>query len=136
MSQTRSPSPIVYLPTSVLFSVLGWGGLITLMNTTAPTLGPRWLFFFLIVVALTGTAMPASAYLNHRFPTNPPVEPSVVLRQALWVGIYASTIVWLNYGDVLNGTIALTLFIGLAILESLLRLAEHSRWRPRRRQDG
>lgn len=80
--------------------------------------------------------MPASAYLNHRFPTNPPVEPSVVLRQALWVGIYASTIVWLNYGDVLNGTIALTLFIGLAILESLLRLAEHSRWRPRRRQDG
>ncbi|MBW8012107.1 MAG: hypothetical protein FVQ83_12850 [Chloroflexi bacterium] len=136
MSPTRSPSPIVYLPTSVLFFILGWGGLITLMNTTSPTLGPRWLFFFLIVVALTGTALPASAYLNHRFPSNPPAEPSVILRQALWVGIYAATITWLNYGDVLNGTLALILLLGLAIIEGLLRLREHSRWKPRRDKDG
>ena len=135
MSPPRSPSPISFLPTSVLLALLGWGGLITLMNATTPTLGPRWLVFFLIVMALTGTALPASAYLNHRFPSNPPVEPNVILRQALWVGIFGSTLAWLNYGDVLNGSLALILFLGLVAFEWLLRVREHSRWKPKKERD-
>lgn len=126
---SRSPAPLAYLPTTILFILSGWGGLIVLTNASLPTLGPRWLFFFLVMVAVTGTALPAAAFLNHRFPSKPPAKAAVVLRQALWFGIYADTLIWLQYGRVYNNSLAVIFFIGFFAIEFFLRIWERSQWR-------
>ena len=59
----RTPAPMAFLPTIIVLVVFGWGGLIALMTTTGPELGPRWLFFFLVVVAFTGLALPLTVLL-------------------------------------------------------------------------
>jgi len=125
----RSPLPgSAFIPTAVLLCLVGLGGLYYLLNYTLPTVGPRWLFFFLSVLATTGTALPAIAFLNRRFPSNPPATSVVVLRQALWFGIYLPTLAWLQMGRALTPALALLLAIGLAVIEWLLRLRERSQW--------
>lgn len=121
-----------FLPLSLVLTILGWGGLFLIVRSTVPTLGPRWLFFFLGVVALTGPALPVIYFLNKRFPSDPPVEGMVILRQALWVGIFGSTIAWLQLGRVLTPAMALILAGVFALIEFLLRLFERSRWNPNR----
>jgi len=118
------------LPLSIALSVIGWGGLMIVIRSTLPTLGPRWLFFFLGVLALTGPALPVVHFLNFRFPSDPPVQEMVVLRQALWVGVFGSTIAWLQLGRVLTVGLALILAGVFVLIEFLLRLFERSRWSP------
>ena len=119
-----------FLPLSVLLSVIGWGGMLIVIQSTLPTLGPRWLFFFLGVMALTGPALPIVYFLNLRFPSDPPVQEMVILRQALWVGVFGSTIAWLQLGRVLTTGLALILAGVFVLIEFLLRLFERSRWNP------
>ncbi len=119
-----------YLPLSLVLSVAGWAGLLILMLTTVPTLGPRWLFFFLGVLAFTGPALPITYYLNLRFPSDPPVDDMVILRQALWFGIFGSTVAWLQLGRVLTPALALILAGVFVLIEFLLRMFERSRWNP------
>ena len=97
---------------------------------TSPTGGTRWLFFFVSVLALTGTVLPAMAFLNRRFPSTPPPTHFVILRQAIWVGIYFPTLAWLQIGRVLTPSLALLLAIGLILIEWLLRMRERSQWKP------
>jgi len=54
----------------------------------------------------------------------------VILRQALWVGVFGSTIAWLQLGRVLTGGLALILAGVFVMIEFLLRLFERSRWNP------
>lgn len=110
--------------------IIGWGGLAALVITTLPTVGPRWLFFFLAVLALTGTALPVMAFLNRRFISTPPASAAVIVRQALWVGVYGATLTWLQMGQVLAPTLAFLLAAGLVLIEFLLRLSEKSQWKP------
>jgi hypothetical protein len=132
MTQPAKPRSFLdFLPTMLILAVLGWGGLVALVIFTLPTLGPRWLFFFLGVLALSGTALPFIYFLNLRFPSKPPAEPGVVLRQAMWVGVYGSTLAWLQLGRVLTPVWALFLAGVLVVVESLLRLRERSRWNPK-----
>ncbi len=119
-----------FLPLSVVLTTLGLGGLFLVILGTLPTIGPRWLFFFLGVVGLTGLSLPLVFYLNKRFPSNPPVEGMVILRQALWVGVFGSTVAWLQLGRVLTGGLALILAGVFVLIEFLLRLFERSRWNP------
>jgi hypothetical protein len=100
------------------------------LQYTLPTVGPRWLFFFLSVLALTGTVLPVVAFLNRRFPSNPPAAPAVILREAIWVGIYGPTLAWLQIGRVLTPALAVLLATGLILIELLLRLRERSQWKP------
>lgn len=110
--------------------VIGWGGLAALILSTLPTVGPRWLFFFLVVLALTGTALPVAAFINRRFPSSPTPTSAVITRQALWVGVYGATIAWLQIGRVLTPTLAALLAAGFVLVEFLLRLSEKSQWKP------
>jgi len=128
--ETSSPSIKSVLPAAILLAVIGWGGLAAVVFFTLPTVGPRWLFFFLGVLALTGSVLPGVTFLNRRFPSVPPVGAGVVVRQAVWVGIYGATLAWLQIGRVLTGSMALVLALGLVIIEWLLRLREKSAWRP------
>ncbi len=126
------PSPPVtrFLPAALVLAIAGWGGLLWLFQYTLPTVGPRWMFFFLFILALTGTALPFVAFLHRRFPSAPPASAAVVLRQAIWFGVYSSTLAWLQYGRVLTSALAILLLIGFILLEWLLRLRERSQWRP------
>jgi len=104
-----------FLPLSVVLTILGLGGLLIVIRATLPTLGPRWLFFFLGVLGLTGLSLPLIFFL-----------------QALWVGVFGSTIVWLQLGRVLTGGLALILSGVFVLIEFLLRLFERSRWNPKK----
>ncbi len=119
-----------FLPLSIVLTIIGWGGLLILIDSTLPTLGPRWLFFFLGVLALSGPALPIVYFLNLRFPSDPPVQEMVILRQALWVGVFGSTIAWLQLGRILTMGLALILAGVFVLIEFLLRLFERSRWNP------
>ena len=130
MNSQSSPPVRKFIPAAIILAALGWGGLYFLVNLTIPTVGPRWLFFFLSVLALTGTSLPVIAFLNQRFPTNPPVSAGVIVREAIWVGIYFPTLAWLQLGQVLTPALSLLLAVGLLAIELLLRLRERSQWKP------
>jgi hypothetical protein len=88
------------------------------------------LFFFFLVLGLSGTSMPAVAFLNLRFPSEPPVEPGVIVRQSTWVGIYGGLLAWLQLGRVLDTSKAVFLAAGFILIEFLLRLRERSLFNP------
>jgi hypothetical protein len=97
---------------------------------TLPKLWPRWWFFFFIVLAITGMLLPLVAFLNRRFPTDPGVGRSVLIREASLAGIYTATLVWLQLGRVLTLGLGLLLAAGLVLVEFLIRLREKGRWDP------
>lgn len=130
MDSTKTPTVYSVLPAALAMSLSGWGGLAWLITSTLPVVGPRWGFFFLATMAATGTALPFAALLNQRFPSQPPVSLSTVLRQAVWVGVYFSTLAWLQIGRVLSLPIVLLLGLGFVAIEWLLRLRERSLWKP------
>ncbi len=130
MQRPNSPSMFTFIPVTLFLMLAGWGGLATLVWYTPPTVWPRWLFFFLNVLAFTGTAVPVVAFLNIRFPSITPATVGTVMRQALWVGIYVPTLEWLRIPRVLTPTIALFVAAAFIAAEALLRIRERSQWKP------
>jgi len=110
--------------------ILGWGGLYSLITFTVPTLWPRWAFFFLITLALTGSALPVVYFFHQRFNQANFPAASIIRRQALWAGVYVATLAWLQLGQVANLSIAIGLAIGIIAIEALIRLREKSQWTP------
>jgi hypothetical protein len=121
-----NPSFRPYMIPAIIMASIGWLGLIILLNFTLPTLWPRWLLFALLILALTGTALPVTWFINVRFPSNPPPEPFVIVRQAMWVGIYGATLVWLEMGRILTFGMGLAIGGGLIAIEYLIRMREKS----------
>ncbi len=130
MDSQSSPPIRAFLPTTIILMILGWGGLAAVIWLTTPSGGTRWLMFFTGVMAFTGTVLPVMAFLNRRFPSKPPATTSVVVRQALWVGVYFATLAWLQIGRVLTPPLALLLLVGLVLIEWLLRMREQAQWKP------
>lgn len=126
----RSPSLKAFLPLIVILLLVGWGGLISVVISVKPVVQWRWAFFLLVVVAFTGIALPAAVHLNLRFPSSPPATARVMVRQALWFGIYGATLAWLMEGQAFSLSLALIFLIGFGAIESFLRLWERSQWRP------
>jgi hypothetical protein len=127
---SRLPPFRSVLPFSFITGFIGWAGLFLVIYTSLPTLGPRWLFFFFVVLALTGTILPVIYFLNIRFPSVPPIGVPVVIRQACWVGVYGGILAWLQLGRILTTSIGLAIAIGLVVIEGLIRMRERSRWAP------
>jgi hypothetical protein len=136
MQSSKSPSVMALLPTFLILFLIGWGGLFALVFGTLPTLGPRWLFFALIMIALTGTALPVVYFFNRRFPVRPPVQVDVLLRESIWFGVLGCLLVWLQLGQLLTIWMGLILFSAIALIEGLLRMWEHSRWKPKEKDEG
>ena len=126
------PTPTIksFMPTALLLILIGGGGLMVVINQTLPSLGPRWLFFFFTVIAVTGVILPIAAFLNKRFPTTPAVSKSTVLREAILVGIFVPTLAWLQLNRALTGSLLIILGLGFGLLEWFIRLREQSRWKP------
>lgn len=125
------PSFLPILITGLVMALVGWGGLVALVLTTLPTLGPRWLFFFLLTLALSGTSLPVIHFLHRRFPSQPAAEIGVIIREAVLVSLYGNLIVWLQLGKVLNSALTIFLALGLGLIEFFLRLRERTRFRPK-----
>jgi hypothetical protein len=126
----KSSSFIAILITSIVLFVVGAAGLVVLFNLTVPTLGPRWLMFFLITMAVSGLMLLPAYFLNIRFPSNPPADAGVLLREAIFMGVYVDLLIWLQFGKVLNFAIGLFILVGFALIEGLLRWRERSRFTP------
>jgi len=130
MENRSGPTFRSYLPVSLFMFILGWGGVAWLIFFTLPTVWQRWGFFLLLTMALTATALPITYYLNLRFPSKPPANQSVILRQAIWLGVYGSTLAWLQLDGFVSIWTILGLGLGLCLIEYLIRLRERSRWQP------
>lgn len=116
---------------AIALAAFGWYGLYLVMNNTLPTLGPRWLLFFLWVSATIGTALPFLWLLNKRFRSTSPAPPRILLREGIIVGLFAAICLWLQLNRMLNLTLALLLAMGLLAIEWLLRMVERNSWRAR-----
>jgi hypothetical protein len=116
---------------SILLCLLGLGGLSILVSNALPTMGPRWLFYFLLMSAVSGVSLPVTYFLNRRFITRPPAEGGVIVREAIWAGIYACIAFWLQQGALFNPVLAVALGLGFVTIEFLLRVRELSLWKPK-----
>jgi len=109
---------------ALALAFVGWGGLLLVVTLTLPFVWPRWGFFALLLMALTGTALPAVFYLHQRFPAEPPADANVLIRQALWVGVYGATLAWLQLGRLVTLYVVLGLAAGLIAAEYFIRMRE------------
>ncbi|HXF83792.1 MAG TPA: hypothetical protein VNK49_00225 [Anaerolineales bacterium] len=115
---------------ALILLAVGGGGLYLLITQTLPYVWSRWGFFALLLMALTGIALPVVYFFHQRFPSNPPAEANVIVRQALWFGVYGVTLAWLQLGRLVTVYLILGLAGGLIAIEFFIRLREKSRWKP------
>ena len=111
------------LSTSLLLSFLGGGGLAFIIIFFEPTLGPRWMFFFFLLILGAGIALPPSYLIHRRFATQY-VRGKVMIREAILFGIFLSLIAWLQLGRIITNLIIVIIAAGFVLLEVLLRMAE------------
>jgi hypothetical protein len=132
--RASSPSSVsdqrVQLLSALAMVVVGWTGVALLLIFTTPTLGPRWVFFFLLFIALVGTGLPMVWYLNRRFSPNPFPSLGVLWREAMIVGLWGEFLVWLQAGRLLTVLTLCSLTAAFFAVELLLRTYERSRWAP------
>ena len=113
-----------YLISTLALMIIGWGGIAALFYFSLPYIWSRWGFFVLSIMALAGTALPIVYFLHRRFPTEPPAESNVIVRQALWVGVYAATLAWLQLGRLVTIYVILGLAGGLIATEYFICIRE------------
>ena len=118
------------LITGLILGAVGWVGLALVVLLTVPTLGPRWLMFFLATLAVSGPALPVAHYLHRRFPSKPAATGNVLVREALWAGVYADVLLWLQFSKALNFALAAFIAVGLVAVEVIIRWRERAKWTP------
>lgn len=126
-------APLRFKPfglSSLLLMSIGWGGLYWLITQTLPYVWPRWGFFVLSLMAITGTLLPIVYFFHRRFPGEQPAESNVIVRQAMWFGVYGATLAWLQLGRLVTVYVVLGLAGGLIAIEYFMRLREKAHWKP------
>jgi hypothetical protein len=131
MQPIQKSKTLSILITSIVLNLVGWVGLILLLNFSLPTLGPRWIFFLLLTIAISGLALPILFFLHLRFPTDPPAEMNVYIREALFVSIFVDMLAWLQLGRVLSPLRAFLVAVGMVAIEFFIRLRERSKFKPK-----
>lgn len=125
-----SPHVKEVAPAALVLALVGWVGLYWLIDSTLPSLWPRWLFFFLCVLAICGTSLPFVAFFHRRFPSQPPATLHTIVRQSLWISVYITALLWMQIARILTSTIIILVGIGIIAIEWLLRFRERSQWKP------
>ena len=114
--------------TALFLTIMGGGGLVFTLFLLEPNLGPRWLFFFFLVIFGAGLALPAAYIVQRRF-ANQAVESEVLIREAVLFGVYLSLLAWLQLGRILTNLIIVIIGVGFLLFEMLLRMAEKATFR-------
>jgi hypothetical protein len=107
---------------------VGWVLIYRLITTSAPLAFPRWLFFILLYIAITGTVLPLLWYLNQRFSRNMPITGGILLRQGMWCGLFSVTASWLQMTRALTPANGFFLALSIAVIEIFLRWRERARY--------
>jgi hypothetical protein len=115
---------------SLALILIGFGGLYFIITQTLPFVPARWAFFAFMFMGLTGIALPIVYFLHKRFPSEPLAESNVIMRQSFWVGVYGSTLAWLQLGDLVTLNVMLVLAGGFIAAEYFIRLREKANRRP------
>lgn len=121
------PDHVGVLISAAVMFVTGWGGLYLLITTQLPRIGGQlWLFFVLLHIAVTGSAIPFVRYLNVRFtPRSVELPPGgIIVRQSVWVGLYVVACAWLRIPRALSLPIAFLLALVFIVIEVFLRTRE------------
>lgn len=116
----------VLLAALVMF-VVGWGGLIYLIATTRPRIGGEiWLFFILLQIAVTGTAIPPVRFISGRLAQADGQQPmtGVIVRRSVWIGIIAVICAWLLIPRYLSLPVLFILVTLFFVVEVFLRNRE------------
>lgn len=121
------PDHIGALLAGMTMAIVGWIGLFILISNTVPYLGPElWAFFFLVLIAISGTVLPIVRYVNMRFVRvdSPPPPAGVIVRQSVWIGLFVVISAWLQILRMLS--VPIIFFVGLIfiVLEIFLRTRE------------
>ncbi len=109
--------------------VIGGSGLAFTLFMLEPRLGPRWLFFFFLVIFGAGLALPGSFIIQRRFAKDY-VPSRVLVREAILFGVFLAVLAWLQLGRILTNLIIAIIGVGFLLLEMLLRMAEKSAFNP------
>jgi hypothetical protein len=110
----------------VLLAIGGWWALARLVESAPPLAFPRWLFFILLYLAVTGSTLPFIGYLHRRFSRYNPPSGGVILRQGMWFGLLAVTLAWLQMTRALTLASAGFLILAVLVIETFLRLRERA----------
>ena len=108
---------------AIVLAVIGWAGLVYLINNVHADLRGKVAFLGLWSVALGGTAFPVILALHRRFLSEP--SPWTILRQSAWVGAFGTLAAWLQMNRVLNVATAALVAGVFVVLEVILS------WRAR-----
>jgi hypothetical protein len=130
MQNRRFVSFQPFLVPAIALLVIGLGTLALAFFGFKPTVWARWLFFFGWDLLLSSLALPVTWFLNLRFPSDPPAETNVIVRQAIWVGVYGAVLAWLQQERLVTLWTGLGLALGLIAIEYLIRMREKARWQP------
>jgi protein-S-isoprenylcysteine O-methyltransferase Ste14 len=111
---------------AVALACIGWVGLYIMLFplNSVPLALYRWLFFILLYVATTGTALPFVWYLNNRFGGAALVLGGTILREGMWCGLFCIMLAWLQMIRALNGALAFFLALVFVVIEVFLRIRE------------
>ena len=112
---------------AIMLMLIGWGGLAHLVTATRPRIGGElWLFFLLLQLAVTGSAIPIWRFLSLRFvPLNQdPPSAGVVARRSIWTGILVVACAWLLIPRALSLPLLLILLLFFIVIEVVLRHRE------------
>jgi hypothetical protein len=115
---------------ALALTLIGFGGLFFIITQTLPFVPARWAFFVFMFMGLTGISLPIVYFLHKRFPAEPPAESNVIMRQSFWVGIYGTTLAWLQLGKLVTLNVMLVLAGGFIAAEYFIRLREQAHRRP------
>jgi hypothetical protein len=120
-----------YLASTISLFILGWGAAVIAIIMLTPTVWARWLLFLGGTLGLTSLGLPIMWFLNLRFKSNPPAGAGVIVRQAIWVGVYGAVLIWLQQVRLVTIWSSLGLAAGLIAIEYLVRMREKARWQPK-----
>lgn len=129
LSSSYRPTPPDHtgiLIAAYLMIIGGWGGIYLLITSQLPRPGPLWVFLAVLYVAVVGTVLPFIRALNTRLTPPTRVYPSggVLVRQAVWVGLFVVACAWLQIPRVLTPPVAFFLALALIVIEVFLRSRE------------
>ena len=103
---------------AALIALLGWGGLIVLVDRTSPLLPyTRFLFLALLLLALTSTSFLLLRHLYNRFarPT-----PNHAIRHSFWLALFVVLCAWLQMRRDLDWAVALLMATVFSLIEGYL----------------
>lgn len=81
-----------------------------------------WVFLAGVLVVITGASLPLAYVINQRFGQSESSQFLVVLRQAMWIGLWFAFSIWLQMNRTLGWGVAILVAAVFIVVEVLLQV--------------